>query len=64
MDWDGPVNTGHDNIVEVPDTNCPLNDQNLTLLNQTINPQSDDGNYGISHYIDTVAQFNQLLQNQ
>ena len=26
IDWDGPVNTDGDNLVEVPDTSCPLDD--------------------------------------
>ena len=47
------MSTDDDNIVQVPDTTCPLDDHNLTLLKQSVDFRVDDGNYGISLYIDT-----------
>lgn len=63
VDWDGPVNAGDDNIVQVPDTTCPLDDHNLSLLMQAVDYRVDDHNYGISLYTDTVAEVTRLLQD-
>lgn len=30
IDWNGPVGTGDDNMVEVPDTLCPFSDHILS----------------------------------
>ena len=48
IDWNGPVGTGDDNMVEVPDTLCPFSDHILSQLRQSVHLNSDDGNYGIS----------------
>lgn len=47
IDWNGPVGTGDDNIVEVFYTLCSFSDHILSLLRQSDHPSSDDGNYGI-----------------
>jgi len=64
IDWNGPVSTGDDNIVEVPDTLCPFSDHILSQLRQSVNPSSDDGNYGISLYVNAVSEVTRLLQFQ
>ena len=64
IDWDGPVNTESDNFVEVPDTTCPLDDDNLQVLMQQIDITVDDGNYGIYTFNDAVAKVTNLLRNQ
>ena len=46
------MSTDYD-VVQVPDTTCPLDDHNLALLKQSVDFRVDDGNYGISLYIDT-----------
>lgn len=48
----------------VPDTTCPLDDHNLTILQQSVDFRVDDGNYGIFLYNDTVAEVTRLLQVQ
>ncbi|KAJ7380823.1 hypothetical protein OS493_007213 [Desmophyllum pertusum] len=64
IDWNGPVGTNQDNIVQVPDTTCPLDDHNLTLLKQAVDFRIDDGHYGISLYNDTMAEVTRLLEVQ
>ena len=63
VDWDGPVNAGEDNVVQVPDTTCSLDDHNLSLLMQAVDYRVDDNNYRISLYTDTVAEVTSLLQD-
>ena len=58
------MSTDQDNIVEVPDTLCPLNDQSLTLLKQRLGFSIDDGNFGINLFIDTVTEVSRLLEVQ
>ena len=63
IDWDGPVHTEGDNSVEVPDTTCPLDDENLQVFMQQIYLTVEDGNYGISTFNDAVAKVTNLLHN-
>ena len=49
--------------MQVPDTTCPLDDHNLSLLMQAVDYRVDDNNYGISLYTDTVAEVTRLLQD-
>ena len=56
IDWDGPVNTDGDNLVEVPDTSCPLDDDQLQLLRQRIDLTVDDENYGIHTFNRLIAE--------
>lgn len=58
------MGTNEDNIVQVPDTSCPLNEHNLTILKQAVDFRTDDGQYGISLYNDTVAEVTRLLEVQ
>lgn len=64
IDWNGPVGTGDDDMVEVPDTLCPFSDHILSQLRQSVHPNSDDGNYGIFLYINAVSEETRLLQFQ
>lgn len=64
IDWTGPANTEVENLVEVPDTPCPLNDNKLQLLLQNIDPTLDDGNYGIPTLNDIVSTVTSLFHNQ
>ena len=38
------------NIVEVPESEFCLTDENLEELDRSVDPLSDDDNYGINHY--------------
>ena len=49
--------------MQVPDTTCPLDDHNLSLLMQAVDYRVDDNNYGISLYTDTVDEVTRLLQD-
>ena len=62
VDWNGPVGAGDNNIVEVPDTPCPLPDHILSQLTQSVHPCRDDGNYGISLYVNAASEVTRLLQ--
>lgn len=57
------MSTDGDNIVEVPDTSCPLNDDQLQLLRQRIDLAADDGNYGISTFNQVVAEVTTLIHS-
>lgn len=58
------MSTDQDNIVEVPEYLCPLNDYNLALLQQSVDFRIDDGNFGINLYNDAVAEVTRLLEVQ
>ena len=58
------MSTDRENLVEVPNTSCPLDDQNFTLLQQSVNVTIDDRNFGINLYNDTLAAVAQLLEAQ
>ena len=64
VDWDGPVNTDGNNSVEVPDTSCPLDDNQLQLQRQQIDLTADDGNYGISIFNEVIAEVTNLIRDQ
>ena len=57
------MNTDGDNSVEVSDTSCPLDDNNLQLLRQRINLTADDGNYEISTFCQLIAEVTNLLHS-
>ena len=61
IDWDGPVNTDDDNLVEVPETSSPLDDDKLQLLQQRIDLSADDRNYGIHTFNQLIAEVTNLL---
>ena len=55
IDFDEPVqNVLSDNDVIVPETTIALTNDQLQELEHSINPLSDDGNYGINHYLNTI----------
>lgn len=58
VDWDGPLPIADDDTttVTIPHTQCPLTDVALDELQQSINPLSEDNNYGIDVY-QAVVQF-------
>lgn len=58
------MSADQDNIVEVPDTLCPLDDHSLTVLKQRVDFSIDDGNFGINIFIDTVTEVSRLLDVQ
>ena len=58
------MSADQDNIVEVPDTLCPLDDHSMTLLKQRVDFSIDDGNFGINLFINTVTEVSQLLAVQ
>ena len=51
-----PVNPDvGDNAVVVSDTECPLDENDLQELQQTINPSSSSQNYGIDLFMACLA---------
>lgn len=56
VDWNGPMPTTDESTVTIPHTQCPLTDLALDELRQTIDPLSEDNNYGIDVY-QAVVQF-------
>ncbi len=50
---DGPTVEYTDNIVTVPETNFPLNTEQLQILSQAINPVRDSENFGINLFLET-----------
>ena len=53
------MNTDGGNLVEVPDTSSPLDDDKLQLLQQWIDVTADDRNYGI-HTLHTHCRSNKF----
>ncbi|XP_046853362.1 uncharacterized protein LOC124451202 [Xenia sp. Carnegie-2017] len=55
LDSNGPVpDVDTDNYVVVPENILQLTEEQLELLCSEVNPLSDDGNYGINHFIQTL----------
>ena len=55
------TNIQSDNDVVVPETAIYLTPDQLTVLEQSINPLEEDGNHGINHYLnalDILGNFN------
>ena len=57
------MNTDGDNLVEVPDTSSPLDDDTLQLLRQRIDLTADDRNYGIRSFNQLIAEVTNLLHS-
>ena len=56
IDWNGPVTDGEENEVIVPETFCPLIDDNdVEDLMNSISPAASSIDYGIDLYLATVA---------
>ena len=56
IDYDGPVtDIQADNDVVVPESHIQLTDHQLQELHSRMDPLSDDGNNGISHFLNTVT---------
>ena len=51
IDWDSPVAEEEPNIIDVPMTQCPVNDGDFQLLGRDVNPDNDSDHYGIELYI-------------
>ena len=57
------MNTDGDNLVEVPDTSSPLDDDKLQLLRQRIDLTADDRNYGIHTFNQLIVEVTNLLHS-
>ena len=63
IDWSGPIPVNDDegdSTVVVPDTKCPLDENDLQELQQTISPTSSQ-NYGIDLFMACLAFVQQKL---
>lgn len=58
MEWDGPIN---DDVgtVEVPSTECPLQNETWELLSASIDPLNISDVHGVDIYLETIR----LIQN-
>ena len=55
IDYDGPIpDVDTDNCVVVPEPLIQVSDQQLQQLQHNVDPISDDGNYGINHFLNAV----------
>lgn len=61
IDWEGPVGIENAINVEVPDTNCPLDDEQLTTLNERVDFTKRFESYGIDCYLQTKEAVLNLL---
>lgn len=59
MEWDGPIN---DDVgtVEVPSTECPLQNETWELLSASIDPLNISDVHGVDIYLETIR----LIQNR
>ena len=57
------MNTDGDNLVEVPDTSSPLDDDKLQLLRQRIDLTADDRNHGIHTFDQLIAEVTNLIHS-
>ena len=55
IDYEGPTpNIAINNNVVVPDMLVMLTEEQQQQLSGTISPLTDDGNYGINHYLEAL----------
>ena len=60
VDWDGPApENNEDNLVDVPCTACPLNEDSYRLLQTTINPEQHSNEWGVDIYHDVLTFIHQ-----
>ena len=52
-----------DNNVVVPDTLVMLTEEEQQQLSSSINPLTDDGNYGISHYPEALDIVKNIIES-
>ena len=62
VDWDGPLPTD-ENIVEVPDTPCPLSDESYAVLINEVNPSDETTVHGVDPYERTLAFVTRTIGN-
>lgn len=57
IDWEGPLpdEANCQDSVEVPETRCPLNQEQFQELVSTIDPLAPTCSYGIDIYLQTLA---------
>ena len=59
IDWEGPVSQdiNSDNHVDVPETNFPINVEQLNELRENIDPLRHSDFHGIDCYLETLQFF-------
>ena len=55
VDWDGTLPVERVNMVEVDPPRCPIEQDMLDLLQQTVNPLQESNVYGIDLYMQAVS---------
>lgn len=56
VDWNGPIpHTAEVDAVEVPETECPLTEEQFDELGSMVSPLADSTNYGIDLYLSTLS---------
>ncbi|CAB5346870.1 unnamed protein product [Rhizophagus irregularis] len=53
IDWNGPTSLNNNEIVELFEINCPLNNSQYLELQNNISPLAESNNYGIEIYLYT-----------
>jgi hypothetical protein len=61
IDWEGPVPTPRQNNVQVPDTTCPLSQQQLLAFQQEIDPMQSSALFGYDTYATALNFITELL---
>ena len=62
IDWDGPFPLyKSDNVVDVPETPCPLDTTQFEELMRTVPPLSESTTYGIDLYEQTLEYVTEKL---
>ena len=54
IDWNAPLTTDDAEVVEVPETTCPLTQSDFSELCRLIDPASASDNYGMDQYLGAV----------
>ena len=63
IDWDGPLPAEIDvDTVEVPETHCPLSEEQYEELIVSIDPLRVSNSYAIDIYLETIEFVNTHLQ--
>lgn len=50
-------------VVEIPETPCPISQEDMEELTETIDPLKESNSYGIDIYLDTVQFVSFRLRN-
>jgi len=65
IDWDGPLvlEEGDAEQVTVPESTCPLTEEEYRILEKTVSPLAESQTYGLDLYSDAVCLVQDMVSH-